>query len=73
MLGLLVGMDAARRVTEELLTYDESPRGRTRKRRRGSSRPRRTVSLQIQSVPRSVEGSRETPTDRPVSSHASRH
>ena len=51
MLGLLVGMDAARRLTEELLAYDESPRDRTRKRRRGSSR-------------RSVERSRDT-LDRP--------
>ena len=51
MLGLLVGMDAARRLTEELLAYDESPRDRTRKRRRGSSR-------------RSVERSRDTSTVR---------
>jgi hypothetical protein len=51
MLGLLVGMDAARRLTEELLAYDESPRDKTRKRRRGSSR-------------RSVERSRDI-LDRP--------
>jgi hypothetical protein len=71
MLDLLVGMHVARRLTDGLLAYDESPRGKARKRRRGSSRRGKTVSPHIDPAPRSVERSRDTPTGRPASSQAS--
>jgi hypothetical protein len=45
MLDLLIGIDAARRRTEELLTYDEPARGKPRKPRRGPLWHMKTVSM----------------------------
>ena len=63
MLELLIGIDAARRRTEELLAYDEPARGNMRKSRRDPSQPRMTVSMLMHRLlSGSVQRSRDTST-----------
>jgi hypothetical protein len=69
MLDLLVGMEASRRLTEELLAYDEPTRGKARTSRRDPSRPGRIVSTLIARVG-SLKRSRETPSGHPASSQS---
>ena len=68
MLDLLVGMEAARRLTEESFTYDEAPRGKVRKHRRG---PRAVSMLLARFSAGSPGRSRETPSGRHASSQCS--
>lgn len=53
MLDLLIGIDAARRLTEELLAYDQ-PGRKPRKPRRGPLWPGKTVSMLLTALWRAL-------------------
>jgi hypothetical protein len=64
MFDLFIGIEAARRRTEELLAYDQPAPGKARRPRRGHSWPRTTVSMLLAALRRTrgpgVRGSRTT-------------